>query len=101
MKDKEKNNKEITEEETKHLSDLSDAYDKATDKLNDFKEAYDGYISALDKKNDVIDNIIETQNNIDDTRISSYLAATNKEFERLSTEASNFASAMSDAVAQF
>ena len=101
LKDKQDNNKEITDEETKHLSDLSDAYDKATDKVSDFKEAYDGYISALDKKNDIIDNIIETQNNIDDTRISSYLAATNKEFERLSTEASNFASAMSDAVAQF
>lgn len=101
LKDKQDNNKEITDDETKHLSDLSDAYDKATDKLNDFKEAYDGYISALDKKDDIIDNIIETQNNIDDTRISSYLAAANKEFERLSTEASNFASAMSDAVAQF
>lgn len=101
LKAKQDSNQSLTEDETKHLSDLSDAYDKATDKLNDFKDAYDGYISALDKKNDVIDNIIETQNNIDDTRISSYLAATNKEFERLSTEASNFASAMSDAVAQF
>lgn len=101
LKANQDSNQSLTEDETKHLSDLSDAYDKATDKLNDFKEAYDQYISALDKKNDVIDNIIETQNNIDDTRISSYLAATNKEFERLSTEASNFASAMSDAVAQF
>ena len=101
LKDKQDKGESLTDDETKELSNLSDAYDKATNKLNDFKEAYDGYISALDKRNDVIDNIIETQNNIDDSRISSYLAATNKEFERLSTEASNFASAMSDAAVQF
>ena len=101
LKEKQDNGESLEDAETKKLQELSDAYDKATKKLSDFKEAYDGYISSLDKKNDVIDNIIETQNNIDDTRISSYLAATNKEFERLSTEASNFASAMSDAVAQF
>ena len=101
LKEKQDNGESLEDAETEKLQELSDAYDKATKKLNDFKEAYDGYISVLDKKNDVIDNIIETQNNIDDTRISSYLAATNKEFERLSTEASNFASAMSDAVAQF
>ena len=101
LKEKQDNGESLEDAETEKLQELSDAYDKATKKLSDFKEAYDGYISSLDKKNDVIDNIIETQNNIDDTRISSYLAATNKEFERLSTEASNFASAMNDAVAQF
>ena len=93
--------KVITDEESKELENLSKAYDEAEKKLTDFKESYDDYISALGNKDKVIDDIIETQNNIDDTRISSYLAATNKEFERLSTEASNFASAMSDAAAQF
>ena len=101
LKDKQDKGESLTDDETKELSNLSDAYDKATDKLNDFKEAYDEYISTLDKRNDVIDNIIETQNNIDDSRISSYLAATNKELEKLSGIANDFASAMSDVNAEF
>lgn len=101
LKEKQDNGESLEDAETKKLQELSDAYDEATNKLNDFKEAYDGYISALDKKNDVIDNIIETQNNIDDTRISSYLATTNKELEKLSGIASDFASAMSDVNAEF
>ena len=101
LKDKEDNKQSISQDEIDNLEKLSKAADEAEKKLTDFKESYDDYISALGNKDKVIDDIIETQNNIDDTRISSYLAATNKEFERLSTEASNFASAMSDAAAQF
>ena len=93
--------KAITDEESKELENLSEAYDKANEKLTDFKESYDDYISALENKDKTIDDIIETQNNIDDTRISSYLAATNKELEKLSGIADDFASAMSDVNAEF
>lgn len=85
----------------KSLKKLEESYKDADDELKELEETYGNYITVLETAQDVIDDIIETQNNIDDSRISSYLAATNKEFERLSTEASNFASAMGDAVAQF
>lgn len=101
LKNKEDNKQSISQDEIDNLEKLSKAYDKANEKLTDFKESYDDYISALGNKDKVIDDIIETQKNIDDTRISSYLATTNKELEKLSGIASDFASAMSDVNAEF
>lgn len=101
LKDKEDNKQSISQDEIDNLEKLSKAADEAEKKLTDFKESYDNYISALGNKDKVIDDIIETQKSIDDSRISSYLAATNKELEKLSGVASDFASAMSDVNAEF
>ena len=85
----------------KSLERLEESYKDADDELKELEETYKNYITALETAQDVADDIIETQKSIDDSRISSYLAATNKELEKLSGIASDFASAMSDVNAEF
>ena len=58
------------------LTSYSEAYDAAADVLKELKSVYDDYTSALGTVDDVTDAIIESQKNLDENRISSYLTDT-------------------------
>lgn len=95
-------NKKVEEGLTgEDLTSYAEAYDAAEDVLKELKSVYDNYISTLGAVDDVTDEIIESQKNLDENRISSYLIDTQNQLEKLSGAASDFASAMSDVNAEF
>lgn len=95
-------NKKVDEGLTgEDLTPYTEAYDAAADTLKELKSVYDNYISALGAVDDVTDEIIESQKNLDENRISSYLTDTQNQLEKLSGIANDFASAMSDVNAEF
>lgn len=95
-------NKKVDEGLTgEDLTPYAEAYDAAADTLKELKSVYDNYISALGAVDDVTEEIIESQKNLDENRISSYLTDAQNQLEKLSGIADDFASAMSDVNAEF